>query len=76
MKTTQNRYYVKTAYACNDLARARQGSQDIIGYDVCDRTTAVVEIPCDTEEEANAECARLNAASANGADQPRGASNT
>ncbi len=54
------RYEVETAYACNDLARARKGSQDIIGYDVRDRLTGIVEVPCDTEEEAKTEAAALN----------------
>lgn len=54
------RYYVEPSYACNDLARARKGSQDIVGYDVRDRVTGIVEIPCETEEEAEAEAALLN----------------
>ena len=54
------RYYVEPAYACNDLARVRKGAQDIIGYDVRDRITGLVEIPCETQEEADAECADLN----------------
>jgi len=54
-------FKVEPAYACNDLARARKGAQDIIGYDVRDTRTNVVESPCDTEDEADAEAARLNA---------------
>lgn len=61
-ETTQPRFYVEPAYACNDLARMRRGAQDIIGYDVRDRKTGLVESPCDTQQEADAECEELNKA--------------
>lgn len=56
----EKRYYVEPAYACNDLARARKGAQDIIGYDVRDRITGLVEVPCETQEEAEAEADTFN----------------
>lgn len=60
---TLERYYTVPAYACNDIARVRKGPQDIIGYNVRDRETGIVEIPCDTQQEAENEAARLNAES-------------